>query len=143
MTDDLNRFLEAQENKFENAFKEVKNGRKTRHWMWYIFPQIAGLGHSEMSRFYAIRDISEAGRYLAHPVLGERLISISRQLTHLNNKTAHQIFGSPDDLKLKSSMTLFASVKNADPVFQQVLDQYFGGEKDAKTLAIIRQAQSS
>lgn len=138
MTDDLNRFLKAQENTFAKAFEEVENGRKTSHWMWYIFPQIAGLGHSEMSRFYAIRDITEAGQYLDHPVLGDRMISISRLLTRLKNKTAHEIFGSPDDLKLKSSMTLFASVTNSDPVFQQVLDQYFGGEKDAKTLDLIR-----
>lgn len=139
MTDNLDRFLEAQENSFARAYEEVKNGKKNSHWMWYIFPQIAGLGHSDMARLYAIRDISEAGLYLAHPVLGDRLIRITALLTRIRNKTAHEIFGSPDDLKLKSSMTLFSSLEDADPVFQQVLNQYFGGEKDAKTLAILRQ----
>lgn len=143
MTDDLNRFIEAQDNKYGEAFEEVKNGKKNSHWMWYIFPQIAGLGQSEMSRFYAIKDISEAGRFLNHPVLGERLISITGLLTRLKDRTANEIFGSPDDLKLKSSMTLFASVENADPVFQQVLDQYFGGEKDAKTLTVLKHGPAS
>ena len=142
MINDLNRFQEAQERQYSKAFEEIKNGKKNSHWMWYIFPQIAGLGSSEMSRIYAVRDIAEAERYLAHPVLGARLISISRLLLSANIKTAHEIFGSPDDLKLRSSMTLFASVKNTDPVFQQVLDQYFGGEKDAKTVEILRRGQT-
>jgi uncharacterized protein (DUF1810 family) len=131
----LNRFTEAQERDYQAALSEIKNGRKRSHWMWFIFPQIEGLGFSETSRFYAIRDLQEATDYLNHPVLGKRLVEISEALLHIDGKTANQIFGNPDDLKLKSCMTLFNSVPGAAPVFQQVLDKYFGGAKDQKTLA--------
>jgi uncharacterized protein (DUF1810 family) len=134
---DLHRFLDAQEHTFDSAFREIKNGKKEGHWMWFIFPQIAGLGFSETSRFYSVSDIEEAGLYLNHPILGQRLISISRLLTGLKNKTAYQVFGSPDDMKLSSCMTLFCSLINTDPVFQQVLDIYFDGEKDKKTLKLL------
>jgi uncharacterized protein (DUF1810 family) len=134
---DLKRFLEAQENDFEIALTEIKRGRKQSHWMWYIFPQIAGLGFSSTSKFYAIKDRSEAENYLAHPLLGKRLIEISNALLDVEGKTANQIFGSPDDAKLKSSMTLFAALANKNPVFQSVLDKYFNGAEDQKTLELI------
>ncbi len=133
----LKRFLDAQENDFERALAEIKRGRKQSHWMWYIFPQIAGLGSSETSRFYAVKTKAEAELYLAHPVLGARLVRISEALLEIEGKTANQIFGSPDDAKLKSSMTLFGSLENAYPVFQRVLDKYFNGAKDPRTLDLI------
>lgn len=134
---DLKRFLDAQANDFERALAEIKRGRKQSHWMWYIFPQIAGLGSSETSRFYAVKDRAEAELYLAHPVLGARLVRISEALLEIEGKTANQIFGSPDDVKLKSSMTLFGSLDDTNPVFQSVLDKYFDGAKDQRTLALI------
>jgi uncharacterized protein (DUF1810 family) len=137
MANSLNRFIEAQENTFADALEEIRTGRKKSHWMWYIFPQLAGLGYSEMARFYAIYDLDEAERFLQDPVLGERLIRISKVLAENKGKTAHEIFGSPDDIKLKSSMTLFSMVPNADPVFQQNLDEYFEGKKDEKTLSLL------
>ncbi len=115
----LKTFLDAQAKDFERALAEIKRGRKQSHWMWYIFPQIAGLGFSETSRFYAVKDRAEAELYLAHPVLGARLVRISEALLEIEEKTANQIFGSPDDVKLKSSMTLFGSLENAHPVFKE------------------------
>ena len=102
--------------------------------MWYIFPQIAGLGFSQTSKFYAIKDRAEAESYLAHSILGKRLIEISNALLEVEGKTVNQIFGSPDDVKLKSSMTLFGALENTSPVFGKVLDKYFDGEKDRRTL---------
>jgi len=134
---DLKRFLDAQENDFERALAEIKRGRKQGHWMWYIFPQIAGLGFSETSRFYAVKTKAEAELYLAHPVLGARLVEISEALLEIESKTANQIFGSPDDMKLKSSMTLFGALKNTNPIFQSVLDKYFNGTNDLRTLQLI------
>lgn len=134
---ELDRFLEAQKNDYAIALSEISSGKKRSHWMWYIFPQIAGLGFSSTSKFYAIKDISEAEEYLNHSILGKRLIEISEALLNVKNKTASEIFGSPDDMKLKSSMTLFGAVESANEVFQKVLDKYFGGKKDEKTLGII------
>jgi uncharacterized protein (DUF1810 family) len=134
---DLNRFLTAQEREYERALAEIKNGRKRSHWMWYIFPQIVGLGLSDTSRFYAIKDQAEAEAYLLHPILGNRLIEISKALVDLEDNHATRIFGSPDDLKLKSSMTLFAALPGTDPVFSQVLTKYFNGIKDWETLRLI------
>ena len=134
---DLKRFLEAQENDFETALAEIRKGRKQSHWMWYIFPQIAGLGFSETSKFYAIKDRGEAESYLAHPLLGKRLVEISNALLEVEGKTVNQIFGSPDDVKLKSSMTLFGALENTKPVFQSVLDKYFNSAKDRRTLELI------
>lgn len=134
---DLKRFLDAQENDFEIALSEIKTGKKQSHWMWYIFPQIAGLGFSYTSTLYAIKDLAEAEEYLNHPILGKRLIEISEALLEIEDKTAYQIFGSPDDLKLKSSMTLFSALENTNPVFQKVLDKYYDGAKDQRTLQII------
>ena len=134
---DLKRFAGAQERDYAAALSEIRGGRKRTHWMWYIFPQIAGLGLSETSRFYAIRDVSEAEEFLAHPVLGRRLVEISNALLEVEGKTANQIFGSPDDMKLKSSMTLFGALDETNPVFQNVLNKYFSGAKDEKTLQLI------
>jgi len=133
----MNRFIEAQENNYATALAEIRNGRKQSHWIWYVFPQIRGLGQSETSKYYAIRDLQEAAEYLRHPILGKRLIEISRALLELKEDNAHNIFGSPDDLKVRSSMTLFALMKDADPVFQQVLDKFFRGERDKNTLALV------
>jgi len=137
LTNSLKRFLDAQEKDYAVALSEIKNGRKKSHWIWYIFPQIIGLGFSETSRYYAIKDLEEAETYLKHPVLGERLVQISNALLDLPGNDAHKIFGSPDDLKLKSSMTLFASIENTNPVFSKVLDKFFNGETDFKTLRIL------
>lgn len=134
---DLKRFLEAQKNDYERALAEIRGGRKQSHWMWYVFPQIAGLGSSSTAKFYSIKDKPEAEEYLRHTILGERLIKISSALLEIEGKTAHEIFGSPDDLKLKSSMTLFGALKETNPVFQKVLDKYYGGARDSKTLALL------
>ena len=135
-SDSLERFVVAQENAYEQAYQEISSGRKSSHWMWYIFPQIAGLGHSEMSKKYSIQDIREAGLFLNHSILGHRLIWISEKLLTLEHKSAYAIFGTPDDMKLRSSMTLFSLVKNAPPVFQQVIDKYFDGRMDGETLKL-------
>ncbi|HVG39971.1 MAG TPA: DUF1810 domain-containing protein [Chitinophagaceae bacterium] len=134
---DLVRFIKAQEKAYAIALTEIKNGRKQSHWMWYIFPQIQGLGYSDTSRYYAIKNIEEATAYLTHPLLGNRLIQICEELMKLPSNDAHRIFGSPDDVKLKSSMTLFASLPNTNPVFKKVLDKYFGGMDDQRTMALI------
>ena len=131
---DLSRFMEAQGHSYEVALAEIKRGKKQSHWMWYIFPQIQGLGQSEISRFYAIKDKDEAAAYLKHPVLGARLVEICNALLKLPSNSAHEIFGSPDDLKLKSSMTLFSALENTNPVFQAVLNKFFSGEPDFNTL---------
>lgn len=134
---DLSRFIKAQENDHAIALAEIKKGRKRSHWMWYIFPQVQGLGFSSTSKYYAIKDIDEAAAYLKHPVLGSRLVEICRALLALESDNATQIFGDPDDMKLRSSMTLFASVPGADPVFEAVLKKFFGGKKDERTLEIL------
>lgn len=134
----LDRFLAAQERNYAIALAEIKNGKKRSHWMWYIFPQIADLGFSETSKFYAIKDQAEAEAYLQHPVLGKRLIEISKTLLELEDNHATRIFGSPDDLKLKSSMTLFGALPNTDPVFAQILAKYFNGIKDWVTLNLLK-----
>ena len=133
----LKRFTDAQEADYQLALSEIKNGRKRSHWIWYIFPQIKGLGYSDISKFYAINRIEEAEAYLNDAILGNRLIEISQELLQLPDDNATDIFGTPDDLKLKSSMTLFASVPGASAVFQNVLDKFFDGEKDEKTLQIL------
>jgi uncharacterized protein (DUF1810 family) len=137
MDNSLKRFTDAQEDSYVMAFSEIQQGRKQSHWMWFIFPQIAGLGFSETSRYYAIKDLQEAAGFLSHPVLGSRLINISRELLKQKTNDAHRIFGSPDDLKLKSCMTLFSMLPEADPVFKTVLEKFFKGEKDIKTLRLI------
>lgn len=134
---EIERFITAQENTFDKAFAELQNGRKQSHWMWYIFPQIEGLGNSETAKFYAIKNLQEANDYLKHSVLGERLIKISNLLLLSKADNAYEIFGSPDDMKLRSSMTLFASISKTDSVFHLVLKKFFNGKADEKTLTII------
>ena len=133
----LERFIDAQHNDYATALSEIKSGRKQSHWMWYIFPQIQGLGFSSTSKYYAIKNLDEATAYLHHEVLGSRLIEICNALLALETNDAHKIFGSPDDMKLKSSITLFAEVKDADKVLQALLDKFFNGTKDSKTLQIL------
>jgi uncharacterized protein (DUF1810 family) len=140
MDNNLNRFLKAQENDYEQALSEIKSGRKRSHWMWYIFPQYRGLGFSETSKYYSIQDLNEVRDYLNHPILGLRLKQITNELLVIMENNANNIFGSPDDLKLKSSMTLFASVDNSDEKpFNKVLDKFFNGHFDKKTLDLIKE----
>ena len=134
----LDRFTDAQAQAYARALSEIKAGRKTSHWMWFIFPQIKGLGQSDIAKNYSIKNLDEAAAYLNHPVLGKRLIEICNALLKIDGKTANQIFGNPDDLKLRSSMTLFANVKNADPIFDEVLNKYFNGQPDKLTLQILK-----
>jgi uncharacterized protein (DUF1810 family) len=141
METNLQRFIDAQQSSYQTALTEIKTGRKRSHWMWYIFPQVQGLGFSETSRYYAIKDLNEAEDFLQHPLLGKRLIEISNELLKLPSNDATNIFGSPDDIKLRSCMTLFASLPNTDPVFQSVLDKFFNGNKDDKTMRLIGQLQ--
>ncbi|WP_020607238.1 DUF1810 domain-containing protein [Spirosoma spitsbergense] len=137
---ELKRFLDAQSDDYNRALGEIRNGKKQSHWMWYIFPQIAGLGYSETAKFYALRDLEEAHAYLEHPVLGSRLIEIAQALLAIEGKTANQILGSPDDLKLHSCMTLFSRVAPADPVFTAVLERYYNGIPDQRTLALLQRS---
>lgn len=133
---DLQRFISAQERSYDAALREIKSGRKRTHWMWYIFPQIAGLGFSQTAQYYAISSLQEAKDYYAHQVLGKRLVEISNALLELKSCDATSVMGYPDDLKLCSSMTLF-SVASGDPVFAKVLDKFFSGRQDTKTLSIL------
>lgn len=135
--DNLKRFKEAQQRDYATALNEIKSGRKRSHWMWYIFPQIAGLGSTETSRYYAIKDIKEATDYLMDQELGFRLLEICKALLLLETNDALEVFGSPDDLKLRSSMTLFDAVPATFPVFGQVLDKFYGGERDERTLQLL------
>ena len=131
---DLRRFVTAQEGVYESALSELRAGRKTSHWMWFVFPQIAGLGRSATAQRYAIASLEEAEAYLAHPVLGPRLLECARTLTQLSGLSAEQIFGSVDAQKLKSSMTLFAHAAPDQPLFRDVLARYFDGAEDQETL---------
>lgn len=133
----LKRFIDAQDRNYTDALAEIKNGRKLTHWMWYVFPQIQGLGLSETAKFYAIEDVKEAEAFLQHPVLGSRLLAISKALLDLSGNDAYRILGSPDDMKLQSSMTLFGALPNTAPVFQAVLDKFYGGEQDRRTLQLL------
>jgi uncharacterized protein (DUF1810 family) len=130
---DLDRFVQAQEGDYDRALAEVRAGRKRSHWMWYVFPQFAGLGFSPMSERYAIRSRAEAEAYLRHPVLGPRLVEICEAALAVEGRSAFDVFGSPDDLKLKSCATLFAAVSPPGSVFERVLDKYFGRVRDGKT----------
>ena len=134
---DLIRFVQTQETDYETALSEVRAGRKRSHWMWYIFPQIAGLGASEMSRRYAVQSRAEAAAYLKHPALGPRLVEICDAVLGVEGRSAHDIFGSPDDMKLRSCATLFAAVSPPGSVFERVLQKYFRGEPDGQTLRLL------
>jgi uncharacterized protein (DUF1810 family) len=134
---DLIRFAQAQEGHYRQALSEIRAGRKQSHWMWYIFPQFDGLGFSPTSRLYAIKSVAEAGAYLAHPVLGPRLVECCEAAVGVEGRSAAEVFGTPDDLKLRSCATLFAAVSPAGSVFERVLDRYFGGERDEQTLRLM------
>jgi uncharacterized protein (DUF1810 family) len=136
---DLDRFVTAQNRggTYDAAVAELRAGRKRSHWMWFIFPQIAGLGQSPTSRRYAISSLAEAEAYLAHPVLGPRLIECAGIVRDLRGRTAEVIFGGMDAMKLRSSMTLFARAESADPVFREVLDAYFDGVPDGATETLL------
>ncbi len=134
---DLKRFVQAQAHSYEQALSEIESGRKHSHWKWFIFSQFDGLGFSAMSRRYSIKSAAEAEAYLAHPLLGPRLTTCAESLLSLEKKSAHEIFGSPDDMKLKSCATLFASASPAGSVFHQLLTKYFDGESDSRTLQLL------
>lgn len=129
----LQRFVEAQHSLFDQAIAELEAGRKRSHWMWFIFPQLEGLGHSAMAQQYAISGLDEAKAYLRHPVLGQRLRACTRAVNGVEGRGVEEIFGYPDHMKFRSSMTLFAAT-GEDPVFQQALDKYFDGASDPLTM---------
>lgn len=133
---DLRRFTKAQRNTYDRVLTELRNGKKQTHWMWYIFPQIDGLGHSATSKRYAIKSIEEARQYLNHPVLGKRLLECVKVILAIEGRSISEIFGHPDDMKLKSSMTLFTCIPNSPSVLFRVLDKYFNGNRDVKTLQL-------
>ena len=137
---DLKRFISAQDGLYERALNEIKNGQKRTHWMWFIFPQFDGLAYSATFQHYAIKSREEARLYLNHPLLGARLVECTEVLLAVKGRTISDIFGYPDDLKLKSSMTLFAQVAEADSPFLRVLDKYFNGDRDFKTLQLLETA---
>lgn len=138
----LQRFIDAQEGIFDIALQEIKEGRKRSHWMWFVFPQLKGLGRSSTSMYYGIDDADEARKYLNHPILGKRLREISNTLIELPISNAHVIFGSPDDMKLRSCMTLFDAIE-PNSVFQEVLDKFFYGRKDNRTLSILNHSNQN
>jgi len=135
---DLEHFVAAQEPVWEQVLQELKAGRKVSHWMWFIFPQHVELGRSQMARRFGLASLGEAQAYLAHPVLGPRLREAAELVQAVKGKTAFEIFSSPDDMKLRSSMTLFHAVDAATPVFGQVLTKYFGGRPDERTLELLK-----
>ena len=134
---DLTRFVRAQERDYDQALAEIRSGRKQSHWMWYIFPQLTGLGRSATARQFAIASLAEADAYMRHPVLGPRLQEICQAALDVEGRSALDVFGSPDDLKLRSCATLFACVAPAGSVFERLLDRYFGGERDHATLRLL------
>jgi uncharacterized protein (DUF1810 family) len=135
---DLRRFVEAQAPVYHDVLAELRAGRKQSHWMWFVFPQIAGLGRSGTARFYAISALAEVRAYLDHPVLGVRLRECTELVLAVEGRSAHEIFGSPDDLKFRSSMTLFAEAAPGEALFRYALERYFGGETDQRTLDLLR-----
>ena len=139
MSYDLSRFHRAQSRDYAEALAEIRAGRKRSHWIWYIFPQIQGLGFSSTSQFYAITDLGEAKAYLADPLLRERLLEISSALLELPSSDPSAVMGYPDDLKLKSSMTLFELAEPDCPVFPAVLEKFYGGERDRRTIRLARE----
>src|SRR4051794_774709 len=134
---DLGRFVRAQEDDYEQALAEIRGGRKRSHWMWYIFPQIDGLAFSSTSQYYSIKSLEEARAYLDHPILGPRLLECTEAVLSVEGRSASEIFGYPDDLKLRSCATLFACVSPPGSVFDRLLGHYFQGERDGKTLRLL------
>ena len=138
-SEDLERFVNAQDAVYAEVLNELKAGRKESHWMWFIFPQLRGLGRSPTASYFGVVSAAEAAAYLEHPILGPRLRACVELVLAVKGRTAHQIFGSPDDLKFRSSMTLFASVASSgEALFQTTLDRFFGGERDPLTIAALR-----
>ncbi len=133
----LNRFVRAQQDDYEQALSEIRAGDKRSHWMWYIFPQIDGLGSSSTARHYAIKSLDEAKAYLDHPILGPRLLECAEAVVRVEDRSAADIFGFPDDLKLRSCATLFACVSPPGSVFERLLEKYYGRERDGKTLRLL------
>jgi len=133
---DLKRFLEAQESDYPQALAEIKSGQKESHWFWYIFPQFDGLGYSSTSKKYAIKSLAQAKAYLNHAMLGPRLLECCEAALAIKGRSARAIFGSPDDLKMRSCATLFASISPPGSVFDRVLEKYFEGQRDDKTLRL-------
>lgn len=144
MTDpcDLDRFVQAQDPVMERVRRELSAGCKRCHWMWFVFPQASGLGHSPMARRYAIASLDEARAYLRHPVLGPRLVACTELVNRAEGRSVHQIFGSPDDLKFHSCMSLFALIEDAAPVFKAALAAYFGGVPDRLTTELVAQMRT-
>ncbi len=134
---DLQRFISAQEGVYERALAELQSGKKRSHWMWFIFPQVEGLGQSPTSKYYAITSAAEAREYLAHPLLGTRLHECAEAVLILEGRSASEVFGFPDDLKFRSCMTLFAEIAGADSVFARVLRQVFDDQRDRQTLEFL------
>jgi uncharacterized protein (DUF1810 family) len=135
---DLERFVDAQSRNYETALSELRSGKKRSHWMWYVFPQVEGLGASAMAERYAIKSVAEARAYLAHPVLGPRLLECAAAVVGIEERSATEIFGYPDDLKLRSCATLFAHVSPEGSLFHRILEKYFDGEPDRQTLQMMR-----
>lgn len=133
----LQRFVDAQAGVHEAALTELRAARKRTHWMWFVFPQLAGLGFSRNAQFYAISSMEEAEAYLAHEVLGQRLVECTSLVNAVDGRSAHDIFGSPDDMKFCSSMTLFSLAGPDEPAFSRALQKYFGGSKDSRTLELL------
>jgi uncharacterized protein (DUF1810 family) len=134
---ELVRFLDAQNKLYLSALSEIKKGKKESPWMWFIFPQIKGLGSCDTSKFYEIKNVDEAIAFLEHPILGKHLLEITAELINTDQKTAEEIFGNPDNEKLQSCMTLFATIQNSEPIFEKVLDKYFEGSTDFHTLQLL------
>ena len=139
MPDPLDRFVHAQDPMIAQIRRELTDGRKRTHWMWFVFPQLAGLGHSPTARHYALASLAEAKAYLAHPVLGPRLIECAGLVNQVEGRSAHAIFGNPDDLKFHSSMALFAFAAPDVPAFRDALAKYFGGAADSLTTGLLSQ----
>jgi len=134
---DPDRFVRAQDPVFDRVRRELGEGHKRGHWMWFVFPQLSGLGFSAMAQRYAIASLGEAAAYLEHPILGPRLIECSELVNNVEGRSINEIFGSPDDLKFRSCMTLFATVPDAPPVFDEALAKYFGGAPDRMTTKLL------
>lgn len=142
MEKSLDRFLIAQQNYYHDAYTELKAGKKRSHWMWFIFPQIRGLGYSDMAKYYAIESREEAENYITDPTIGHNLIEISTVLLEIKDNDAKKVMGEPDDRKLQSCMTLFSTVAPEIDVFEKVLQKFYGGVKDSKTLEILQEVES-
>jgi uncharacterized protein (DUF1810 family) len=134
---DLGRFMRAQEENYQEALSEITSGQKRTHWMWYVFPQLDGLAFSSTAKRYAIKSVEEARAYIDHPILGPRLLECAEAVNRIEGRSATEIFGSPDDLKLRSCVTLFACVTPPGSVFERLLEKYYRGERDSQTIRLL------